>query len=243
MNDDLFDDTELDRWLRDNAGRYNRTPAPDGWDTPSNAVWEGLRAGLDRRKKRRRYGWLWLFLFCGLFAGGLIAYRQMPAQAQRTGQQTQATQPPPSGERPSVPAFDPQANTRPAVAAPLTAGRPLAGNRLKRPSAPEAPACLAVPTNNPPAPAQAPVSSPETPTLPFPAPGRLPQHSIPLSRTADLRPEPDFKDITVRRFSPSPGAEGNPDSSKILILVRGMSRFRQCSASIWLNSSFAIDSL
>ena len=207
MNEDLFDDTELDRWLRDNAGRYNRAPAPDGWDTPSNAVWEGLRAGLDRRKKRRRYGWLWLFLLGGLLAGGLIAYRQALTPAQRAEQLTLPTQPPaaPSPkERPPVPVFDPQTNARS-----VPAGRTLAGNRLRRASAP---------TANPPAPAQAPVSNSEMQARSFPVLGRLPQYSIPALRTFDLQPGSGSRGMAMHRSDPSPGTEGNTLSPKILIL-------------------------
>ena len=55
----MTNDNELDRWLRENTGSSQEPPAPDGWDTPSEQVWKGLRAGLDQRRKRRR-GFLWI---------------------------------------------------------------------------------------------------------------------------------------------------------------------------------------
>lgn len=60
MNDEFFNDNDLDRWLRESAYQQRVVPAPDGWDTPSGDVWQRLRRGLDERKKRRRFLWLWL---------------------------------------------------------------------------------------------------------------------------------------------------------------------------------------
>lgn len=67
MTERFFNDKELDRWLRENAGTGMEPPAPDGWDSPTEAVWTGLRAGLDRRKKHRRG----LLIFWSLFLAGL----------------------------------------------------------------------------------------------------------------------------------------------------------------------------
>lgn len=62
-----FNDNELDRWLRQSAGQGPEQPAPDGWDTPPEDVWEQLRAGLDQRRKRRRLFWAaWFFAVIGL---------------------------------------------------------------------------------------------------------------------------------------------------------------------------------
>lgn len=67
----LFNDNELDRWLRQSAGHGNEPPASDGWDTPAERVWEQVRTGLDdRKKRRRRYFAFWSVLLIGLFAGG-----------------------------------------------------------------------------------------------------------------------------------------------------------------------------
>mgnify|MGYP007073246432 CR=1 FL=1 len=63
-----YNNNELDRWLREQA-------EADGWDQPSEQVWTNLRAGLDARRKRRL--WFWLFVFAlgaGLLGGG-IGYR------------------------------------------------------------------------------------------------------------------------------------------------------------------------
>lgn len=89
MNDDIFDDSGLDRWLRENAGRYDNDPDPGAWDTPSNAVWEGLRADLNRRKKRRMAWWFLLPLVAGLALSGIVVFRRSegpvraPARQQR----------------------------------------------------------------------------------------------------------------------------------------------------------------
>jgi len=67
----LFNDNELDRWLRQSAGPGNEPPASDGWDTPAEHVWTQVRTGLDdRKKRRRRYFAFWTVLLIGLFAGG-----------------------------------------------------------------------------------------------------------------------------------------------------------------------------
>jgi len=67
----LFNDNELDRWLRQSAGHGNAPPASDGWDTPAEHVWTQVRTGLDdRKKRRRRYFAFWTVLLIGLFAGG-----------------------------------------------------------------------------------------------------------------------------------------------------------------------------
>ncbi|MCB9333176.1 MAG: outer membrane beta-barrel protein [Lewinellaceae bacterium] len=71
-----FNDNELDRWLREHA----EAPASDGWDTPSEAVWTGLRTGLDARKKRRRFFLLlWFGLLAGLL-GGIGFWQFQPEQ-------------------------------------------------------------------------------------------------------------------------------------------------------------------
>jgi hypothetical protein len=76
MNDDMLNDNALDRWLRDNAGDHREPPAPDGWDTPREAVWTRLRSSLDRRKRRRRAAFLWLVLLAGLFGGATALWYQ-----------------------------------------------------------------------------------------------------------------------------------------------------------------------
>lgn len=74
--EDKFNNNELDRWLREQA----EAPAPDGWDTPPEAVWTGLRTGLDARKKRRRFFLLlWFGLLAGLL-GGIGFWQFQPAQ-------------------------------------------------------------------------------------------------------------------------------------------------------------------
>ncbi|TNE58130.1 MAG: hypothetical protein EP344_10365 [Bacteroidetes bacterium] len=71
MKDEFLNDNELDQWLRTNAGHQDTPPATDGWDTPSEAVWSGLRNGLDQRKKRRRILIFWSVLILALIGGGL----------------------------------------------------------------------------------------------------------------------------------------------------------------------------
>lgn len=80
-----FNDNELDRWLRQNAGSGHEAPAPDGWDTPPETVWEQLRAGLDERRKRRRLLWaVWSVVFIGLAGGAWYAGSSafMPTRSQ-----------------------------------------------------------------------------------------------------------------------------------------------------------------
>ncbi|MBL7776147.1 MAG: hypothetical protein JNK89_09105 [Saprospiraceae bacterium] len=74
-----FNDQELDRWLRENAAPEGAPPTGDDWDSPPEQVWVKVRAGLDRRKKRRRAFYLWLSaaLLLGALAGA--AYWQQIA--------------------------------------------------------------------------------------------------------------------------------------------------------------------
>ncbi len=83
-----FNDNELDRWLRSNA----EAQAPDGWDSPSEAVWTGLRSGLDARKKRRRF---FLLLWFGLLAGllGGIGFWQFQPENAGSATETISKQP------------------------------------------------------------------------------------------------------------------------------------------------------
>lgn len=72
-----YNDKELDRWLREKAGAQDATPADDGWDSPSDSVWTGVRRGLDRRKKRR--SWFLLLgigLLLGLAGSGIVYWIQ-----------------------------------------------------------------------------------------------------------------------------------------------------------------------
>ena len=123
MNDEFFNDTDLDRWLRENADRKAAAPAPDGWDTPSEAVWHGLRNGLDQRKKRRRLLGLWLMLIA-IFSGGAFWYFTPntmipPMENTAAGKTTEQARPIPDSGQPTAEPGPPVLQST-AAAAPST---------------------------------------------------------------------------------------------------------------------------
>ncbi len=69
-----YNDKELDRWLRQNANNQDLPPAADGWDSPPEALWTNLRAGLDQRKKRRRWFVMFGFGLLLILSGSGLGY-------------------------------------------------------------------------------------------------------------------------------------------------------------------------
>ena len=142
-----YNDKELDRWLRDNAGSREAPPAADGWDSPSKGVWTGLRAGLDQRKKRRR--WLLLLglgLILALGGSGLAYWFKTNYTAAQTAHTTVAPSIPQQAEiniteasQNSKQAEGKPTNTHPTVNTntPLPAGKNVsnrpAGDQFKSP--------------------------------------------------------------------------------------------------------------